>query len=181
VSEKLIRATVDKIIDGESAKMRAIGEQFQSGQINFAEWQLQSSALLKALHVSMGMAAVGGTNNIKASDLGFLGTRIKKQYTYLRRLVNDVRTGRQPLNAKFLARCESYPEAARNTYERMRERAAKKSDLKEQRSVLSGGESCKGINSCRGEARKGWVRIGGVIPIGQRRCLTRCKCRMLYR
>jgi hypothetical protein len=181
VSERFIRSTVDSIIATESAKMRTIGEQFQSGAINFAEWQLQSAALLKTLHSSMGAAANGGINNMSNADLGFLGTRIKKQYEYLRKLTNDIRSGKQPLDAKFLNRCASYPEAARNTYERMRERAAKKSDLTEQKSVLSGGESCKGANSCIGEAAKGWVRIGGLVPIGQRKCLTRCKCRMLYR
>ena len=73
VSAKDVRSAVDAAIDKETSKMRAIAQQLVDGKINLAEWQLQTAALLKNLHVAMALAANGGLANTSNADLGYIG------------------------------------------------------------------------------------------------------------
>src|SRR4029077_13546630 len=118
VSVKTVRAAVDAVIDVEAVKLKALAFKFNKGEINFAEWQLQSMAQMKALHVSMGLAANGGVNNATASDLGYIGNLVKEQYKFFRGMVKDIRQGKQSLDGSLIARVGLYAQASRGTYEK---------------------------------------------------------------
>jgi hypothetical protein len=145
------------------------------GKINFAEWQLRSMAVIKQLNVAMALAANGGKAATDASDLGYIGSLVKKQYQYFRGLVTDIRTGKQALDGTLLARMALYGQAGRCTYEDMRLRAAVKNGATETRRVLAQAEHCPG---CLNEASKGWGPVGHNLPIGETECLTNCRCFM---
>lgn len=178
LAEKTVRAAVDTIIQKESANFREIASNLNSGKINLAEFQLQMAAGVKKLHVSMGLAAVGGINNVSNADLGFLANLVKEQYQFLRGMAKDIKQGKQKLDGTLQARVELYAQSARGTHEKVRERAARIGGMKEQRSILGAADHC---SSCLSEAKKEWQPIGSLIPIGQRICKARCHCTMLYR
>lgn len=179
VSAKEVRDAVDTVIDKEALHLQSIAQALVDRRINLPEWQIQTSAALKNLHVAMGLAAGGGLNNISASDLGFIASQIKEQYKYLRGLALQIKRGQQKLDASLVARAGSYAQAARGTYESVLQRRAKGAGLKQERSMLdSSADHC---NPCVSEAGKGWVSIGSLIPIGQRSCLWNCRCYMTYR
>jgi hypothetical protein len=175
---KVVRAAVDAVIDVESVKLKAVAVKFNKGEINFAEWQLQSMAQIKALHVSMALAANGGLNNTSASDLGYIGNLVKEQYKFFRNMVKDIRQGKQSLDGSLVARVGLYAQASRCTYENMVERISKSTGATESKSELGVADHCA---ECVSEAARGWVEIGDLIPIGDRTCKQNCHCLIIYR
>lgn len=182
VKAEAIRNAIDAVIASEAQAMRAISQQLIDGTINLAEWQLQMSARVKTLHVSMALVANGGVKNTSASDMGYIGSLVKKQYKFLRDFAKQIRRGDVPLNKAFLNRTTLYAESARITYHKVLDRRAKASNLElQEKNVLGSADHCKGSNSCTGQTAKGWVPIGTLVPIGSRLCQMRCHCRIEHR
>ena len=173
-----VRGAVDTIIDAESTKMRALAQRLVNGEIALSDWQMQSAALLKSLHVALGLAANGGLAQTSAADLGYLASQIKKQYSYLNKMAQEIRRGDQALDGTLVARAELYTQAGRTIYENVVDRAARNAGCTEERSILGPADHCA---DCVGEAAKGWSDIGSLIPIGERQCLSNCHCRMEQR
>jgi hypothetical protein len=179
VSAQEVRNAVDTVIDVDAIRLQNVAQLLVDGKINLPEWQLQTSALLKNLHVGMGLAACGGVNVVSASDMGYIASQIKEQYKYLRNLAKQIKNDTQKLDKSLVARAGSYAQAARATYENTLQRRAKAAGLSQEKSVLdSAAEHC---NPCVDEAGKGWVDIGSLIPIGQRSCRSQCRCHFTYR
>ena len=173
-----VRSAVDTIIGVESVKMRALAQSLVNGEIALSDWQMQSAALLKALHVALGLAANGGLANTSAADLGYIASQIKEQYKYLNKMALQIRKGSQALDGTLVSRAELYAQAGRALYENVVDRAAQNAGCTEERSVLGPADHC---DDCVGEAAKGWQPIGTLIPIGQRKCLANCQCSMEQR
>ncbi len=179
VSAQEVRNAVDTVIDAEAIRLQNVAQLLVEGKINLPEWQIQTTALLKNLHVAMGLAACGGVNAISASDMGYIASQIKEQYKYLRDFAKQIKNETQKLDKSLVARAGSYAQAARATYENTLQRRAKAAGLSQEKSVLdSAAEHC---SPCVDEAGKGWVAVGSLIPIGQRSCRSQCRCHMTYR
>lgn len=178
VSAKQVRNAVDQLADAESQSLRNLAQDMMDGKINFAEWQLRSMDVIKRLNVAMALAANGGIAATSASDLGYIGSLVKKQYEYFRGLVSDIRTGKQQLDGTLLARMGLYGQAGRSVYENMRQRAAKAAGCTEEKSLLGVADHCGG---CLSAASASWSPIGSLVPIGSRECLANCHCSFQYR
>lgn len=178
VSSKQVRASVDQLADAESQTLRAFAQQMLDGDINFAEWQIRSLDTIKRLNVAMALAANGGIDATSASDLGYIGSLVKKQYEYFRGLVADIRKGTQALGGTLLARMGLYGQAGRATYHDVLQRNAKDAGLTEAKRLLGVADHCTG---CVSEAAKGWVPIDESAPIGSMECLTNCRCDQQFR
>jgi hypothetical protein len=177
VSAKTARAAVDTVIDTETQRIRAISQQLVDGEINLAEWQIQTSTLLKHLHVAMGLAASGGVNGADASTLGFIGSQIKEQYKFLRKFARDIKSGKQKLDRSLVARSALYTQSARGTHEKVRVRSAVQNGLTEERNILGASDHCHGAsNGCIEQQKRGWVPIGQLVPVGERLCMANCRC-----
>lgn len=177
LSAKTVRSAIDQIIDAQTVDMRDLAQNLVDGSLSLADWQMKSAALLKNLHVAMGLAATGGLEATSASDLGYIASQIKKQYSYLNKMALEIRKGEQALDGTLVARAALYTQAGREIYEAVVARAAKDGGATQERSILGAADHC---NDCVGEAAKGWVDIGTLIPIGQRQCLSNCRCGMQY-
>lgn len=158
--------------------MRDLAQSLVDGKIALSDWQVQASALLKSLHVAMGLAANGGLNNTSNADLGFIGSQIKEQYKFLREFALQIRNGKQTLDGTLVSRAALYVQAARSTYESVVARSAENGGATEEISILGVADHC---TDCVGEAAKKWSPIGSLIPIGQRICKANCHCLMQYR
>lgn len=173
-----VRSAVDTIIDSQALKMRDLASRLVNGELALSDWQMQSAALLKALHVALGLAANGGLANTSASDLGYLASQIKEQYKYLNKMALQIRKGEQPLDGTLVSRAALYAQAGREIYENVVQRAAENAGMSQSRSVLGPADHC---GECVDEAARGWVPIGQNIPIGQRTCLANCHCALEFR
>lgn len=178
VPAKDVRAAVDAVIDAESMKAQTLGQQLIDGKVTLADWQGQMASNLKTLHVAMGVGGNGGFQNTSSADFGFIGSLIKKQYSFLRDFAKQIAEKTQSLNGSLLIRAAMYAQAARSTFEFVVARAAGNGGATQSRSVLGIADHCE---QCVSEASKGWVEIGSLIPIGERLCRANCHCRLDFR
>jgi hypothetical protein len=178
VSPTDIRKAVDILIDTEAQNIRSLATSLTQGKISLAEWQVQTAALLKSMHVAVGLAANGGLKNTSAADLGYLASQVKGQYQYLRIFVQQIKQGKQPLDGTLVARAGLYGQAARGTYEQMVKRLARNGGMQEERRILGIADHCRG---CLEQAQAGWQKIGTLLPIGGAECKGNCHCGFQYR
>lgn len=178
VSPEAVRRALDSVIDTETTRAKALSQSLRDGQITLSHWQTEMSSLLKHLHVATGLAACGGLKNISAQEMGVLATHIKGQYVFLREMAMQIRTGQQPLNGTLLSRTALYTQASRGIYCSMVATQAQAQGKTEERNILGLAEHCAG---CLDAAAKSWQPIGSLPPIGERDCLSNCRCRILYR
>lgn len=181
VSASTVRDAIDTLLDAQTVKARNLASQLKSGQVSLADWQAQMTVLLKTTHVAVGLAANGGLKNTSAADLGALAIHIKQQYKFLRTFVQDIKTGKQVMDGTLAVRASLYVQAGRGVYSLMVERAARIGGMQQEKNILGIADHCTGANSCIEQSQKGWVPIGTLVPIGQRRCSGNCRCRMEYK
>jgi hypothetical protein len=179
ISAKTIRAGVDAVIDAETVKIRDVAQKLVDGSINIPEWQIQTTAIIKNLHVAVGLIATGGYENTSNSDLARLSNKIKEQYKYLRSFAKQVRNGMQPLNGSLVSRAALYTQAARGTYEDTVRQAAKESgEVTQEKRVLGAADHCQG---CLDLASQGWQPLGTLPGIGDDTpCMANCHCSFIY-
>ncbi|MGE0131930.1 MAG: hypothetical protein AB7U82_27920 [Blastocatellales bacterium] len=156
-------------------------EDLRAGRINDAEWALRSTEAIKNGHRAVAVIAGGGKANMAASDWGFLGATIRRELSYFNRFANEVEArpeGAQLADA-FVSRAKSYGAAIYSTFEQQqRRRVLKDGTHAFERNILEGGrQHCDG---CLRETSRGKVGVGELIPVGERDCGTRCRCRIEY-
>jgi len=178
VPETRVRTAVDATVDLSSERMGELAGRLRSGEITLAQFQAQHQAAIKDVHVANALAAYGGREQMDASKWGVVGQRIRTEYGYARQLVADVLDGKQPLNGRFDQRVKSYAQSGRVTFEAVRGRQRRDAGEREEMNVLHAAESC---SSCKSQSARGWVQIGGLVPVGSRACRGNCRCTITYR
>lgn len=178
VRETTVRSWVDTVSDTASDRMIGITRRLQSNQIDLAEWQRSMMQEIKDSHLATGLAAKGGRPQASPSDYGFLGSEIKKQYTYLNRWKEELRDGTAPLDGRVLTRAKLYGQAARGTHEDVRRREMRGREQNQERRVLHPADHC---STCLSEAGRGWQPLGTLRRIGDSECRSQCRCTFNYR
>lgn len=179
-----VRKALDIAVKITMSDFRAIASQLQQGQMSLADFQLQGEALIKRIHVLEAAAARGGWAQMTASDWGWVGQRVRVQYDYWRNFMNDIATGKQRLDGRFLRRVDMYANAGRTTFEEMTRRMMRGKGMNYVRRVLGEAEHChEGERpGCLEEEAKGWFEIDdpAYVPIGNATCLTGCQCTQIF-
>lgn len=174
-----VRKGLDAVIDGANEDICRASESLQAGRIEIGDWQARMAASIKAAHVAAAMAATGGRKQLTASDLGYLGSRLRFQYEHLRGFAQDLAND-LPLDGRFLTRAAMYGTAATGTYEAVLRRddiASGKYD--EERRQRHSKESCF---PCIEYEQRGWQLLGALPGIGEQSpCLSACRCTFLRR
>lgn len=173
VPASTVRDAVDAIADHASERMAALSQQLLDGSLSLADWQAQMMAEAKLAHVSAGVLAAGGFEQMSPSKYGFLGRTIRDEYGFLRDFAQQIRNGEQSLNGRLVARARQYGQASRVTYEKVRAREDTNRGMAEERNVLHATQSC---SQCKALSGQGFVPIGTLPPVGSRICRSSCKC-----
>lgn len=177
ISPSQIREWIDQTVAGSKARVRAISEQFVSGEINLPSWQTRVQAEIKGGHIAMAEIASGGKAQFTPTQAGRVGQRLRTQYTYLNQFGLGVEQGLIEKGPKLVARAELYAEGLRATYEGMRRGNMMDAGFEMERSILGAADSC---DECAEQEAQDWVPIGTLVPIGERQCLVNCRCEMEY-
>ena len=178
VKAERIRGALDAFITGTVDSIEVLSNRLVAGEITLAQWHSEMLLHVKNVNLAGGALESGGWYNLTSSDFGKMGNKIKGEYRFLQNFAEEIESGKQPLNGKLVNRAKLYGEQGRVTYYDFCTDAAKRDGFVEERSFLTPSESCEG---CKGEASRGWVRLGTLIPIGDRDCLSNCNCFMQYR
>lgn len=168
-----VRDAVDRLADLASRRLGESAARFRAGQITVSQWIAESQQLVKQSQIAAALAAYGGRSNMNAAQWGLVGQQIRVQYAYLRRMADDVLSGRQRLNGRLDARSRQYGQAARVIFEAIRARESGSAGLAWERNVRHASESCA---QCRAQSAAGWVPRGTLVPVGSRTCRSSCRC-----
>ena len=179
ISQTQVREALDAYVDNSENVSRDLAMLLREGQISLADWQLQMRSHIKDVHLSAAAAQRGGWDNMTQADFGRVGQRIRTQYEFLDNFAQQIADGTQPLDGRFLVRAQMYTDASIATFDRFQVNAFNVAGFDEERSILEpGAQHC---SECESEAARGWQPIGTIKPIGERICLTRCRCTKEYR
>lgn len=173
-----IREAVDWAIDNAQRRILATGEDFRAGRITLEQWREQTARDLKDVHLYSGAAARGGWAQMTQSDFGLVGAELRRQYAYLDNFAQQIANGTQKLDGAFVNRLRLYAQSGRLTYARIDLRVNAALGMDEERNVLHPADHCE---ECQFLRDLGWVPIGTLPPIGERECLTNCRCTISYR
>jgi len=162
-----------------------LAEQLKSGLISLPEWQDGMRQFVKDEYNTAMILQRGGVENVTASDWGYSGSAIKKQYKFIDNFAADIaqdpdkwKTGR--LNNRM----RLYNQSGYSALEDFKQRDMKKSGFTQERNRLGVADHCSGEGAtpgCIEVTGMGWRPIGTLPKIGSRLCKTNCKCSMEYR
>jgi len=178
LSRTQVRDVLDNALANNGRVVRDLTQQLQQGRISLADWQTGMAREIKNVHLYSAAAARGGWAQMTPSDYTRAGQRIEAQFIYLRGFAEDIANGKQPLNGRALERAAMYSEAGRNTFHHVERQEMEVRGMTEERSILHAQDSCEG---CLEQAEAEWQPIGEAVPVGERDCLTKCRCTMDYR
>ncbi len=177
VARSEVRKALDASLAATSRSMNFLSARLQAGSISLIEWERLMREAIKDAHLYSAALARGGWAQMTQADFGRVGQIVKHQYAYLNRFAAEIESGYK-LDGRFKARTEMYMEAGRTTYYHMYDDLQKKLGNTEERNILHSAEHC---SECIEQTDLGWVSIGSLVQIGNRLCLTRCKCDKEYR
>lgn len=163
---------LDREILREQARMQTLATRLRDGDLSLAMWEVEMRDALKRSHVASAALARGGWGQLSPADYGRVGRRLRSEYGYLHGLQREIARG-LPLDGRFLARIRMYAQGSRGTYDITERAVLEAAGYDQERSVLHPADHCE---QCVDQAALGWVPIGTCIPIGQRTCLSNCKC-----
>lgn len=177
VSQAIVTAEMEKVITGVRSEMVSLSTQLQNGEIGLQEWYNGMRGKIKIIHSVDAAIAKGGWAQMTQSDWGAVGAITKRQYQYLNNFANDILTGKQPLDGRFLVRTGMYADAGRGTGEDIKRREADRNGYDEEQRVLGRADHCPDCLAAAGH----WEPIGTLPRIGDSVCRTRCHCYFIFR
>lgn len=173
LADSTVRDLVDAVADVASDRMAALSQQLLDGSLSLADWQTAMMSEIKLAHLSTGVMASGGFEQMSPARYGFLGRTIRDEYAFLRDFAQQIQSGAQTLDGRLVARARQYGQASRVTFETVRARDDRNRGLTEERNVLHPARHC---DECRALSAMGWVPIGTLPPIGSRECMASDRC-----
>jgi len=175
ISRKGIRDAMDTAISNSGMEVNHLSRGLQAGKISLAEWELGMRRQIKNVHLFNAAGAAGGWNQLDATDFARMGPVVRDQYKYLRRFHNDIKSGKTPLDGRFLRRADMYAQAGRRTYVAVDQQTHIMLGFNFEQNFLQSSDECEG---CLAATKAGRVMIRTLPPIGTRDCLSNCKCRI---
>jgi hypothetical protein len=177
ISRAEVRDALAVALDRAKAQGARMGKLLVENEITLTAWYSAMRTLVKDVQLYSAALAKGGWAQMSAADFGRVGGLTARQYKYLDRFVRQIANG-LILDGRFTVRVNMYMEAGRTTFMLTEREEARQAGMTEERNRTRPAEHCQ---QCIAETDKGWVPIGALTPIGQRTCLSHCKCYMEYR
>jgi hypothetical protein len=178
VATSEVRAALDGALIAASERARSLADGLRAGRLNLAQFERAMRRLVKETQLYGAAAAKGGFAQMGPADYGRVGARVRGQYEWLDGFVQGIASGDVPMDGRLLARAAMYAQAARGAFYAQAQADARARGRTEERSVLHPADHCA---ECVDMAALGWVPIGTVVPVGERECLSHCRCTITYR
>lgn len=175
VSRARVRREVDLSLANLTRMTDTLADDLRAGRISLSEWRASMREAIKQVQLGSTAVAKGGLDQMTQADFGRVGQRIRTEYDHLERWVEQIKAG-APFDQRVESRARQYLRSGRSTYLGLEAR-----DMAERgylaRSVTRPAEHCA---ECLAEAEKGLVPVDQIVPVGQRTCLSNCKCFLVF-
>jgi hypothetical protein len=176
VPEVTVRAAVERIVGATEDRVLTLTRQRLTGGLDTLGWRTAIQTELRSAHVAATALARGGLGNLTAAERGWVGSRLRGEYTYLSGFALELGT---LSDAQALARARQYAHGVQGTYYAARQRERQAAGYGAERRVLGAARHCA---DCIAHAGQGWQPIGTLPPPGQAcQCRSRCRCVMEFR
>jgi hypothetical protein len=176
VKEEILGKWLHEAVENNQKKIGQLTQDLIDKKINVAEWATSMKDEIRAGHR---MAAhLAHCPNLSRSQVGRLGAAVRAQYGYLDNFANQIENEEVDLASALILRAQMYPEAIWATWQNEIAVGQKDRGYSLYKSVLGAARHC---DSCLKESDRGWVKIGELIPIGSRECLSRCRCHFEFK
>lgn len=181
VSRRAVRDALDKTLEKTGKRMNQLADDLRNGRVSLDTWLTEMRGAVKSVHLYSTAAAKGGWDQLTKRDFGRVGRLLRDQYVYLDRFAAEIEAGEIALDGRFTRRVRMYMQSGRRTYYDALDRMVDELDggpFDQERSVLHPADHC---DDCIDQAERSWQARGKMIPIGERRCLSNCRCTKEYR
>lgn len=171
-------------LDNYKAEARGLAKALREGTIDVPTWEREMRTLIKDTHSTSTILAKGGRNHMAQSDWGRVGQRVRSEYAFLANRAREVESGRQALDGTLDRRAEMYVEAGGKTFHRALRLEAEIRGYDEERNRLDAqADHCqpKDRPGCVQVTEWGWVDLGTLPLIGDRQCISGCRCTVEFR
>lgn len=146
-----------------------------------ANWNNLTRADLTGGHIAAVVVAYGGFNVIAPENFAIAERETQVQLSFWDNFVAGVLTGAVQFDGSFVSRTGMYADAIYSTYIKAVRQREIKAGMTEERNILGDANHCTGDNSCIKQSQRGWVAIGSLVAVGERTCLSRCRCWLDFR
>lgn len=178
VTFEALRDALQRVGMAGTDNLLAHGDALARGRLSVSEWQRRMASDMKTQHLAMAAANRGGWAQLSQADKRWVQRETKKQLRFLERFAKQISTGEQALDGRFVTRIEMYGQASEQIGKAMAARVNKNSGMRFEKNVLGQAEHSP---DCLAATARGWVDIGALSPPGQRDCMVRCQCHLIYR
>jgi hypothetical protein len=172
-----IRDYLGRIEERIGKRLVKLTNDLERGRITPAEWRRGFERYVTSSHVLAAALAVGGiAAAVRNADVQ---SRIDSELRYADNFAHEIREGKAGTFKQIKSRAVSYLMAVPITYGIISLIVRKVMGTQtEARRVRRASESCQ---ACIDWARRGWVPIEKMVPIGNLTCRSRCRCFIEYR
>jgi len=181
VEDRVVRSALDEALEEAAGKVEQLTSRLAEGEISLAQWQQSMAREVKSVHLNAGALTKGGFDELTQRDFGQIGGRIRDELEYLRGFASDIEDGTQALDGSAVRRAKMYPRKGRKTHHKLHRREMQKIGYNQEQNVLGIAEHCAECVELTTRGDDGWVPNGTLTPIGDRTCLSNCKCSIKYR
>lgn len=186
VADSQVRQAIDAALRNATKQMRTLSDDLRAGRISREAWAVEMRQQVSDVQIFSGAAARGGFKNLDGAAYRQIGSALSGQERFLDGFIGQVQRGELPIDGAFTRRSMMYAQAGRGTFSAIHQTVQAEQGFTEEKNILdpllSEGAHCvTGENSCQTQSNRGWVPLGSLVPIGQRLCLTGCRCRIIYR
>jgi hypothetical protein len=171
VSREAVKKLTQKAINQSEKQLSVIADALVDKSLTVGEWEGQTRAVLKQLHVWQYTLGAGGQHNLSDRDYALMGNRLKNEYKYLHRFAQELLDGTVS-EAQFRYRLGLYLNATDNTHELGINESHYNAGFRWERRVRTKEKSCY---PCIGMALGGWRPIG-FYPEPGNDCYCRSNC-----
>lgn len=179
VSDIAIRQELDRIHARHGLEMQQLAEQQRRGLLSDAQWHLSMREAIKDVQSYSAALARGGWSEMTPSAWGSVGAEVRKQYAYLDRFLGELHSGDQAKDGSMLTRADLYAHAGLSSFYRATSAEKQLRGFTEAKNIEQpGAQHCE---DCPALSAQGWTPIAQMPPPGQRKCGSKCKCRLAYR
>lgn len=183
VSPRTVRRVLDDTLDTVQARMLAMDAQRRAGTLTLAQWEIEMMREIKYAHYAAVALDRGGVDRLRRSDIALAQQRVLFNFVRLSDFARAISEGRLS-DQQIRARVGMYAQAPRNTFHRSLGRSMKEADFDEARSIRHARDSCttSGARSgCAEQEALDWQPLDSFVHVGERTCLTSCRCHEEYR
>lgn len=180
-----VRLGVLRISKFSERAMRELTRQLVNGEISREAWYRAMSQMMKDEYRAAYLASIGGLQNYTRSEISKFGWRMRPHYRWLNNFLEELNSGKQPLNGFAIVRAGMYGRAANAIFWNQNMRIAEEDGFDEVRRILGPNENhCEetvATPGCPELAAEGWVDMYDYVPIGGATCLSNCLCTLEFR